>query len=73
VNGREPRAGDVLSFEDVARDQSVEFFAAFIDAWKRRMPGLVCPLKLENGEPYFRTLGDGAGEVWQEKNAVIIP
>lgn len=29
-----------------------------------------CPIKLENGEPYFRTLGDGSGEVWQEKTEV---
>src|ERR1700730_17893867 len=35
VNGREPKAGDVLSFEDVAGDQSAEFFVAFIDAWNR--------------------------------------
>jgi hypothetical protein len=67
VCGREPEAGDVLSYEDVARNPSTEFFSAFIDAWKRRLPGLVCPLKLENGQPYFRTLGDGSGEVWQEK------
>jgi hypothetical protein len=66
ANGREPKAGDVLSYDDVARDRSTEFFAAFINAWNRRLPGLVCPLKLENGELYFRTLGDGSCEVWQE-------
>jgi hypothetical protein len=68
VNGREPREGDLLSYEDVARDQSSEFFVAFIDAWKRRLPGLVCPLKLENGDLHFRTLGDGSGELWRQKS-----
>jgi hypothetical protein len=67
VHEREPRAGDVLTFEDVARDRSAEFLVAFIDAWKRRLPGLVCPLKLEGGELYFRTLGDESSEVWQQK------
>lgn len=67
VNGREPRAGDLLSYEEVARDRSVEFFVAFIDAWKRRLPGLVCPLKLQDGGLYFRELGDGSSEVWQQK------
>jgi hypothetical protein len=67
VNGREPRAGDRLSYEDVARDQSTEFFAAFINAWDRKLPGLVCPLKLQDGALYFRTLGDDSSEVWQQK------
>lgn len=67
LNGREPRAGDRLSYEDVARDQSAEFFAAFIDAWGRRLPGLACPLKLQNGELHFRTLGDESSEVWHQK------
>ncbi len=67
VNGREPRAGDLLSYGDVARDQSAEFFAAFINAWRRRLPGLVCPLKLENGDLHFRTRGDGSCELWQQK------
>ena len=67
VNGREPKAGDRLSFEDMARDRSAEFFAAFINAWNRRLPDLVCPLKLQDGELYFRALRDGSGEVWQEK------
>jgi hypothetical protein len=70
VNGREPKAGDRLSFEEVAGDRSVEFFAAFTKAWGRRLPGLVCPLKLQDGELCFRTLGDGGGEVWQEKTDV---
>jgi hypothetical protein len=67
VNGREPKAGDRLSYEDVARDRSAEFFGAFIDAWGRRLPSLVCPLKLQEGELYFRTLGDDSSEVWQQK------
>lgn len=70
VNGWEPKAGDLLSFEDLARDRAVPFFAAFISAWNRKLPGLVCPLKLQKGELYFRTLGDGSGEVWQEKTEV---
>ena len=67
MHGREPKAGDVLSYQDVARDRSTEFLAAFIDAWNRRLPGLVCPLKVQGGVPYFRTLGDDSSEVWQEK------
>ncbi len=72
VLGREPKAADMLSYEDVAGDRSVEFFGAFIDAWKRRLPGLVCPLKLQEGELHFRTLGgdgvgDGASELWLQK------
>jgi hypothetical protein len=67
VNGREPRAGDRLSYEDVARNQDTPFLAAFINAWDRRLPGLVCPLKVQDGVPYFRTLGDGCNEIWQQK------
>ena len=67
VNGREPKAGDLLSNDDVARDQSAEFFAAFINAWNRRLPGLVCPLKLQDGLAYFRTLGDDSSEIWQQR------
>jgi hypothetical protein len=70
VNGREPKAGDVLSYDDVARDRSAEFFAAFINAWNRALPGLVCPLKLQNGDLYFRTLGDVSSELWQQKTGV---
>jgi hypothetical protein len=67
VNGREPRAGDRLSYEDVARDQSTEFFASSINARDRRLPGLVCPLKFKGGELYFRTLGDGSSELGQQQ------
>jgi hypothetical protein len=67
VNGREPKAGDLLSYDDVARDRNGEFFVAFIDAWKRRLPGLACPLKLQDGELYFRTHGDESSEVWHQK------
>jgi hypothetical protein len=70
LNGREPMAGDTLSYEDVAGDQSAEFFAAFINSWDRRLPGLVCPLKLQDGDLYFRTLGDVSNELWQEKTDV---
>jgi hypothetical protein len=70
VNGREPRAEDLLSYEDVARDQDAAFLAAFVNAWNRALPGLVCPLKLQDGDLYFRTLGDGSGEVWQPKTDV---
>jgi hypothetical protein len=71
VNGREPREGDLPSYEDVARDQGAEFLAAFINVWNRRLPSLVCPLKVQDGELYFRTLGDGSDEVWQEKIDVL--
>jgi hypothetical protein len=65
--GREPRPGDLLSYEDVTRDQRAEFFAAFMNAWDRRLPGLVCPLKLQNGELHFRALGYESSEIWLEK------
>jgi hypothetical protein len=67
VHGREPKAGDRLSYEDMARDQNAQFLAAFINAWGRKLPTLVCPLKLQDGELYFRTLGDDSSEVWQQK------
>jgi hypothetical protein len=67
VHGREPKAGDLLNYDDLAKDQSSEFFAAFIDAWRRRLPGLVCPLKLEGCDLYFRTLSDDSSEVWLQK------
>ena len=67
MNGREPRAGDLLSYEEVVKDRNSPLFAAFINAWNRKLPGLVCTLKLENGELHYRTVGDGSGEVWQEK------
>jgi hypothetical protein len=51
----------------VARDRSAEFFAAFMNAWNRLLPGLVCPLKLQDGDLYFRTLGDDSSELWQQK------
>jgi hypothetical protein len=70
VNGREPKAGDLLSYEDVARDQNASFLASFINAWNRALPGLVCPLRLQDGGLYFRTLGDGSSEVWQKKTDV---
>jgi hypothetical protein len=38
-----------------------------LDSWNRRLPGLVCPLKLQGGELYFRTQGDECGELWQQK------
>ena len=41
-----------------------------MNAWNRNLPGLVCPLKLQDGELYFWTLGDGSSEVWQEKTGV---
>jgi hypothetical protein len=70
VNGREPKAGDVLSFEDVAGDRSEPLLAAFMFAWNRALRRVVCPLKLENGVLYFRTLGNRSGEGWQEKTEV---
>jgi hypothetical protein len=66
VNGREPRQATGC-FEDVVRNQDAPFLGAFIDAWKRRLPGLVCPLKLQDGVLYFRTLGNDSSEVWQQK------
>ncbi len=52
--GREPRAGDILRFEDVQRAaigkrHSVE---NFIRAWKRQLPEMPCPLRVD-GERIF--------------------
>jgi hypothetical protein len=51
----------------MAGDQSAEFLAAFISAWERSLPNLVCPLKLQDGVLYFRALGDDSSEVWRQK------
>jgi hypothetical protein len=40
------------------------------NAWNRRLPGLVCPLKLSDGELYLRTLGEGSDKDWQQKTGV---
>lgn len=58
VNPHGSTKGDPLSYEDVARDQDAPFLAAFINVWNGAPPGLVCPLKLQDGELYFRTLSD---------------
>jgi hypothetical protein len=69
--GREPRAGDVLLFEDVQLTHSPAVngfhFGRFIEAWRRRIPELPCPLKFEDGkvferrEPRFNN-----GQEWEE-------
>ncbi len=55
VFGREPKAGDVLRFEDVQRiaASTIVVVEWFIDAWKRQLREMPCPLRVD-GERIFR-------------------
>ncbi len=69
--GREPRAGDVLLFEDVQLTHSPAVngfhFGLFIEAWQRRIPELTCPLKLEGGRVFLRLNPKyNNGQEWEE-------
>jgi len=56
--GREPKPGDILTYEDVARVHSAENYSRelgrVIEAWQRRLPDLTCPLKFEEGKLFQR-------------------
>lgn len=73
VFGREPHIGDVLHYEDVARkygpDANEMTYGPFIEAWERQLPVMPCPLKLESGKLFYRTVLD-AGERWEEEVSV---
>ena len=56
--GREPKDGDILTYEHVAQVHSTENysreFGRVIEAWQRRLPDLTCPLKYEEGKLFRR-------------------
>jgi len=70
--GREPKAGDILRMEHVARIHSLENysreFGRVIDAWQRQLPQITCPLKFEDGRLFRRLRPDRLGEMpaWEE-------
>ena len=72
VFGREPKLGDILHFEHVARMHSSENhsgeFSRFTEAWQRQFPQLRCPLKFEDGRLFRRLRPDKLDEIptWEE-------
>jgi hypothetical protein len=70
--GREPKAGDMLRFEDVLVLHSTENYARqlgrMIEAWQRQLPHLTCPLKFEDGRLFRRLTPErrGAEPKWEE-------
>lgn len=73
IHGREPSAGDVFRFAHVKEwlsrhprgyDIGIAFF---IEAWKRQIPELPCPLKQENGLLFCRyDPASNNGVEWEE-------
>jgi hypothetical protein len=70
--GREPREGDKLCYEHVARMHSSENysreFGRIIEAWQRQLPHLTCPLKFDDGRLFRRLAPERRGEEskWEE-------
>jgi hypothetical protein len=70
--GHEPKAGDILRLEHVARIHSSENYARefgrVIDAWQRQLPQITCPLKFEDGHLFRRLRPNRLGEMpaWEE-------
>jgi hypothetical protein len=70
--GREPKLGDILHFDHVARMHSSENysreFGRVIEAWQRQFPQLTCPLKFEDRRLFRRLRSNSLGEVptWEE-------
>ena len=70
--GREPKAGDILGFEHIARMHSSENysreFSRVTEAWQRQLPQLTCPLKFEDGRLFRRLRPNRLGEMpaWEE-------
>jgi hypothetical protein len=56
--GCEPKAGDILHFEHVARmhssDNYSREFRRVTEAWQRQFPQLTCPIKFEDGRLFRR-------------------
>jgi hypothetical protein len=63
--GREPAAGDILRYSDVAFAHSQELneitFGLQIEAWKRQLPHLPCPLRFEDGRLFQRRRASRSG------------
>ena len=55
LHGREPVTGDVLCQSDWETYQLLELssLAHFIEAWRRQIPDMVCPLKIEEGRRVY--------------------
>jgi hypothetical protein len=70
--GREPKAGDMLRYEEVLVMHSIENYARqlgrMIEAWQRQLPHLTCPLKFEDGRLLRRLTLErrGAEPKWEE-------
>jgi len=70
--GREPKAGDVLSYQHLSLTHSPEnlssHFGKLITAWQRQLPDLTCPLKFENGGLFRRLRPERRDEPakWEE-------
>ncbi len=70
--GREPKAGDMLRYEEVLVMHSIENYARhlgrMIAAWQRQLPYLTCPLKFEDGRLYRRLTPErmGGEPKWEE-------
>lgn len=69
---REPKAGDMLRYQDVERMHSPEnysnHFGHVVQAWQRQLPQLTCPLKFEDGRLFRRLSAARRGEEarWEE-------
>lgn len=70
--GREPKAGDMLRYEDVLVMHSTENYARelgrMIEAWQRQLPNLTCPLEFEDGRLFRRLAPErrGAQPKWED-------
>jgi hypothetical protein len=54
---RDPKPGDILRSSELIecwRSGVLADFSAIIGAWQRSLPGLSCPLRVENGRVLFR-------------------
>jgi hypothetical protein len=74
--GREPVAGDVLHFHQVALVEHPDLTEIttnwFIQAWDRRLAELPCPVKFENGRLFKRVIQGRPGSIpqWVEDISV---
>jgi hypothetical protein len=78
VFGREPEAGDTLTSAQVYESRSSEEieleYGMFIEAWKRQLPELPCPLRLQAGRLFRRVASKSEeGAEWQEAVDVYGP
>jgi hypothetical protein len=70
--GREPKADDILRYEHVEKTHRTENYSRelgrMIEAWKRHLQQLTCPLKFEDGRLFRRLSPKRRGEMptWEE-------